>query len=174
MPNHITNEIIFRGVDEMTKGRILIRATNDKGEVDFERLLPVPLNVWRGNVGINHKKAFREENTGLNWAMQNWGTKWNAYQHRPIIYDEGVLTIVFDTAWRPPYGWLVAMYNHLGLGFEHNWLDEGCERGVSGRFLPNVYNDFRVQEWEEKPCSDEMQKHLHFLKWGVEEFEDED
>lgn len=38
-------------------------------------------------------------NNWYDWARENWGTKWNAYD---ITHEEGSDTIEFDTAWSMP------------------------------------------------------------------------
>lgn len=173
MPNHVVNEVIFKGLDAIRRAEILAGIVNAKGEVDFEILLPVPLNCWMGSVGSNHEKAFK--NTALDWCRYNWGTKWGAYSQKPIEMTADGLRIQFETAWCPPYGWLAAVFNHFKVSFEHNWYDEGAIRGVSGVFNYAALEagDFRGEPWIEHPADDEMQKHLHMLKFGVESFDDE-
>jgi len=168
MPNHVAVEVIFRNVDDEAQKRILSVACNPQGEIDFSVLLPVPLNCWMGGVGTQHK-IFPDN--GLDWCTKNWGTKWGPYDLGPnsIIPTTDSLTFHFSTAWRPPYGWLVALYNKLSLPIEYNWLSEGEERGHSGRFDPSQ----KLDEWKEEPCDDEMQKHLHLQRWGCESFPEE-
>lgn len=85
-----------------------------------------------------------------------------------------MITFRFDTAWSPPYRWLVAVFNSLKCDFDHNWLDEGRDRGVEGRWRWTALEDYKLGEpWSEKPCGDDMQKYLHLLRWGVEKFDDE-
>lgn len=175
MPNHVINELVFRGVDAAAQDVIIAKICNAKGEVDFEVLVPTPLNVWHGNVGSKHEKAFGSEGCGLDWSRQEWGTKWNAYSQKPIERTEDSLTLRFETAWSPPYRWLVAVFNSTKRSFDHNWLDEGASRGVSGKWDYAALTDNRLAEpWSEKPADDDMQKHLHKLHWGVEKFDDED
>ncbi|WP_394659930.1 hypothetical protein [uncultured Novosphingobium sp.] len=168
MPNHVINELIFRDVDAAAQQAIIAAACDAEGNVDFSVLVPSPLNVWQGNVGSQHEKAFG--NTGLAWNRANWGTKWNAYSHKPTIQTADSLTLIFETAWSAPYPWLAAVMNKLSLPFDHNWLDEGAEWSVSGRFW------FEPQwgpEWKEEKSSEEDHRRLHKLHWGVEQFEDE-
>lgn len=173
MPNHVVNELIFRDVSKEAQDQILAVAMNKDGEVDFEVLVPAPLNIWWGSVGSRHEKAFQD--THLDWARRNWGTKWNAYSHKPVARTADSLTLTFETAWRPPYGWLAALVNKLALSFDHNWLDEGASRGVAGRFEVTASDSIMGPvNWTEEPCGDEMQRHLHFLHWGVEEFPPEE
>lgn len=171
MPNHITNEIIFRGVSPADQDAIIAKLCNADGKVDFDILVPTPPNVWLGNVGEKHKKLGIN---ALDWSRANWGTKWNAYGHKATNRTDDTLTIVFDTAWAPPYGWLVAVFNVLKRDFEHNWMDEGASHGWEAKWLYSVMTDEKLflDPWTEKPCSDDMQKHLNVLKWGVENLDD--
>lgn len=168
MPNHVINELIFRTADEADRERILAAICSKDGAVDFEILVPVPLNVWRGDVGSNHQEAFKR--VGLDWQRENWGTKWNAYGQVPVERSTDALTIRFQTAWTPPYPWLAAVFNSLRLPFEHNWLSEGGAPGKSGTFDPAGRFG---NEWKEIEAPDALHRHLHMLLWGVEEFEDE-
>lgn len=172
MPNHVINELIFRNVDAGQQASIAAKLCDDDGNVDFERLVPIPPNVWLGNVGQKHQKL--GENA-LDWCRDNWRTKWNAYSHKPIERTNDSITFRFETAWSPPYGWLVAVFNVIKLDFEHNWLDEGAERGWEGKWLRSAFDGSGFADpWTEEPASDAMQRHLHKLRWGVEEFTDND
>lgn len=169
MPNHIINELIFRGVSSEQQETILAAACGQDGNVNFEIIVPLPLNIWWGNVGSQHEKTFGR--TALAWSRENWGTKWNAYSHQPTERTADTLILRFETAWSPPYPWLAAIFNKLSLPFEHNWLDEGASRGRSGVF---TICDRMGPDWREDEATDEMHRHLHKLHWGVEEFEDEE
>lgn len=177
MPNHVINEVIFRNIDAETRATLLANIKNVAGEIDFEILMPAPLNIWCGGVSTRHSVF---PGNHLDWARANWGTKWNAYgldeggKYKSILQTEDSLTLTFQTAWRPPYGWLIAIFNRFKINFEHNWLDEGAARGNSGKFDYAALDD-RLQNdpWKEEEASDEMHRHLHTLLWGVESFPDE-
>ena len=172
MPNHVTNEIIFLGLTEQQRSDILATTLNTKGEVDFNILLPVPLNAWMFSVGERHEKAFRL--TALDWRRENWGTKWGAYQHRPVEQDADTLKFTFDTAWRPPYGWLSAVFNRHKVSFDHNWFDEGADKARTGKFRYPAEDDDFSDPWTESVASEDETRRMHVLKWGVESFEDDD
>ncbi|WP_091739870.1 hypothetical protein [Phenylobacterium immobile] len=172
MPNHVVNELIFRDVAEDDQERILRAACGEGDKVDFNALVPAPLNMWWGSVSDRHEKAFGR--THLAWARDHWGTKWNAYSHRPVERTEDSLTLRFETAWRPPYPWLAAMFNALRLSFDHNWLSEGDGIGVHGRFDATQVEDLGSDPWRETSAEGDLQKHLHVLQWGVESFDDDD
>lgn len=165
MPNHCVNELIFRGVDQEAQERILERTCGEDGKVDFEILVPTPLNLWMGSVSASHEKAFKR--TALDWNRENWGTKWNAYDPQSTEQTADTLILRFETAWSPPYPWLAAVLNSLSLPFEHNWMEEGGGTAC-GTF--KTEGQFGGPEWSEHDPDPEMFRHLHKLLWGVEEF----
>jgi len=171
MPNHVTNELIFRGLSRWQIDTIRSKILNHESHVDFELLVPLPINIWCGSVGAKHEKAFRQN--CLDWAKQNWGTKWNAYEQREVLATDNSLTVCFDTAWSPPYPWLAAVFNYFKISFEHNWLDEGAELGVHGEFDYPAMEICSQDPWREIKASDEIQKRLHVLKYGEEQIAEE-
>ena len=166
MPNHVVNEVVFAGITAAQRDVILANVLNAEGKIDFQIMLPIPINAWMGNTGKRHEEAFKL--TALDWCRENWGTKWNAYSQLPIEPSDNSLRLVFETAWRPPYGWLCALFNRFMLPFAHNWHDEGRELGVVGRFDPAFLDDPRGESWSEKGADGDMQRHLYGLQWGVE------
>lgn len=175
MPNHCINEIIFCSVDKAKQAEITAVLCDASGKVDFDVLVPAPLNMWWGSVGQKHEKAFRR--THLDWARENWGTKWNAYSHQPTEATDDSITFRFETAWGPPYPWLAAVFNRFKLSFEHNWLSEGGEPATHGIFDWSKFEgDGFADPWTEEQITDEkspLHRHLHKLLWGVEEFEND-
>lgn len=168
MPNHVVNELVWRGITDAQRAELLANIVNADGRVDFSILVPQPLNIWAGSVGVAHEKAFGD--TALDWSRRNWGTKWNAYSCLPIEQTEGELRIVFETAWRPPYPWLAALLNRFKLGFQHGWHDEGCTLARVGHF--EWRDDGRSCDdgphWREDVAGDADQRRLFKLQWGVE------
>lgn len=174
MPNHVVNELIFR-VNPETQAKILEKVTKD-GMVDFEVLVPSPLNVWKGNTGKRHTEAFKVSQ--LDWNRDNWGTKWNAYGHdddyKSIVQTEDTLILTFQTAWGPPWPWLAAVFNFLGVSFDHNWMSEGSDEGHADKFLIEERESMIGEPWKESIADEAMKKHLHLLLWGVEEFDEDE
>jgi hypothetical protein len=172
MPNHVLNEIIFKDVGPSVQEEILSKALKN-GFVDFSVLIPVPLNIWHGNIGQKEEKAFGKNNWH-DWNKENWGTKWNAYgkeEYGPkMVRTEDTLTFYFQTAWSPPIPWLVALFNATQHPFEYNYLSEGNNKAFTGKFFFSVYNEKDSdphQDWEEIESNDEaFNRRMRILLWG--------
>lgn len=130
MPNHITNRIVF---DSKEQDRV-IRQITTNGQVDFNRLIPMPIHVYAANTTQEDEQDFK-----LNWwtwCRENWGTKWNAYETE--IFS-GAIT--FKTAWSVSYPFIVAFANTLKMKFVHEYIDEG-------------FNFWGVDEWSREEHSE--------------------
>jgi hypothetical protein len=171
MPNHVVNEIIFRNVGPDTQETILTKILDQKYFVDFNLLVPTPLNIWQGNVGEIEEKIFGKK-TWYTWCIENWGTKWNAYgmdvDEKSVIRTENTLTVIFKTAWSPPLPWVVALFNATGLPLEHNWMSEGENEGFVYKFFFSGEGNLRLRNWLRETADKEMYRHLHILLWGHE------
>lgn len=134
MPNHVTNEVRLHDVDFIST-KPLIGGKN--GAIDFETLVPLSINFWPGNVGREHQHAF--PGTHLDEARAIWGTKWNAYHlgEDAVWKDGGDMVLTFDTAWSPPRGWIVALFNTLECKITHLWKDEGSDEVFREVYTPD-------------------------------------
>jgi hypothetical protein len=175
MPNHVLTEVVFRNIGSLRQADILAKVSSRTDKIDFEVLLPIPLNIWKGSVSIKHEKAF--PGNALDWCHANWSTKWGAYGidkgYESIERADNSLTLRFQTAWRPPMGWLVALFNTFRLPIDYTYLDEGALGSVCGSFGLAV-NQFDGDQWDEAPADDVTHRRMHKLLWGVEQFEDEE
>jgi hypothetical protein len=174
MPNHVMNEIVFRDIGSLKQIDILQKVEGPERKIDFNVLLPMPLNIWRGNVSEKHEKAF--PGNALDWCAANWGTRWNAYGidqggYRSIECADDSLTLRFQTAWSPPMGWLVALFNQFWLPFDYTYLDEGRERAIAGAFRLAVHPT-DGDGWGERDVDDATHRRMHKMLWGVESFLD--
>ena len=118
MANYVTNRLIL-GADKWTQ---IIDSCFENGQLDFGSLIPEPLRMYRGNISLDDKKDF--PCNWYQWRIENWGTKWNAYNSAYQLY-EGRLIILFDTAWSVPYPFITAFANAFKVPFEHAYFDEG-------------------------------------------------
>ena len=124
MPNHITNKIEFYGEQENIN-KVLDLIKGEEKFIDFEKIIPMPDNIYRGNLGYEEEKLYGKNNW-YDWSIENWGTKWNAYHDN---LDKANNTLTFDTAWSCPLPVLDALaelcYKH-GVYFTGKWADEDC------------------------------------------------
>jgi Ferredoxin-like domain in Api92-like protein len=89
-------------------------------EVDFNKIVPMPSNIFRGNLGDAEKKI-HGENNWYDWSVNNWGTKWNAVESQKI--DD--YTVQFDTAWAMPEPVIKALSKMFPkIGVNILWADE--------------------------------------------------
>lgn len=169
MPNHVLTEIVFRGVDRAKQESILGLVGTARQVIDFEALLPVPINCWQGSVGSRHKAAFRINS--LEWCSHNWGTKWNAYGldegYSPVVQVDDGLILLFQTAWSPPYGWMLALWHKAGVGFSYTSLDEGRTDAICGSFKDDYGYGFD-DPWTEEVAPINETHRMQDLYWGAE------
>lgn len=92
MPNHVTN-IIF------APQHILDEIQTDSG-VDFNMVVPMPEAVKETLESDFWERFCPEvEPPWYTWSIENWGTKWNAYETEIRLDGEA---IAFNTAWEAP------------------------------------------------------------------------
>lgn len=176
MPSHSLNELrIYNTTIEALHGVAL----NDDNFVDFELLLPTPLNCWQGNEGSDHEENF--PGLAMRWAIDNWGTKWNAYgeggpegRYETVVQDGDDVLLTFQTAWHLPRGWVCALFNKTDKRITASWLSEGGVAAHVEKFW--IEDNMNGRQWVANEIAEGTPEHrrLHKLLWGVEEFEDEE
>lgn len=115
------------------------------------------------------KKAYGNQSkygasTWYEWSVNNWGTKWNAYDSALRTPNDGRAELSFLTAWSPPH----PIINRLSeqypeLSFSHEWADEdigmncGRREYSEGCFMEEYYPDgddaaeFAYELWDTNP-----------------------
>lgn len=91
------------------------------------------------------------------WCSKNWGTKWNVMDEVSVDYDEieEEYSIVFNTAWCPPYG-IIEEYSKLCNPDEFNWEYENEDydghhhltKDSSGKIIDTVIEDYENEDEE--------------------------
>lgn len=128
MPNHVRNELYFECDDEE---RIMEMMNTIKGEdspIDFEKIIPMPSNIFRGNLGQKEKELYGKNNW-YDWSVANWGTKWNAYEGNEMYrWRKGRLLyegVSFLTAWSAPFPILLKLSEMFSdVTITHYYADE--------------------------------------------------
>jgi len=128
MPNHVTNVLSINNTSSERVQEILEAIKYDDkgiGSVDFEKIIPIPDNIYRGNLGADEFKQYGEDNW-YDYCTREWHTKWNSYWHDDNIeYEEGSSTIRFLTAWSAPDTIIKRLSEMFSdAEFEHKWADE--------------------------------------------------
>lgn len=147
MPNHITNRI--RLIGEPTEvQRLLEVVKNDEygiGTIDFGKVIPMPDNIYRGNLGAEEKKLYGENNW-YDWSLANWGTKWNSYGYDDSAdYSGNKDSLRFLTAWAAPHPILEKLTTMFpSVTIEHEWADEDIGVNCGRR---TYYDGERIEEY---------------------------
>lgn len=117
MADFVTNKLVFA----LAHRERVKNAMYADGYFDFERLIPPPLHMYRGNVGVEEKDDFPVN--WLSWSKKHWGTKWNAGNCTEGA-SETEAFIQFKSAWAPPFPVIVAFANLLRIRFEHRYAHD--------------------------------------------------
>lgn len=126
MPNHITNRLTIVADQERVQEILETIKYDDKGigSIDFNKIIPMPDNIFRGNLGAEERQLYGKDNW-YDWSVENWDTKWNSYGYDCFPPYEGGNQISFHTAWNRPesvISQLSKMFPDVQL--RHLWADE--------------------------------------------------
>ena len=170
MPNHVLNRVTFICDDNEKLKTVLtsIAGSNGLGTIDFNKLIPMPDNIYQGPLGQQERDKYGDQNW-YDWSREHWGTKWNAYETKP--FEDGQLhdTITFWTAWNPPTPVIRAIAEKFDIIVEHAYADECagnkncgimwykkpdayCPDGILHAYKPSLLDDddrFTNQLWND-------------------------
>lgn len=126
MPNNITNKVRIDASEERIKEILEAIKYDDKGigTLDFEKIIPMPDNIFRGDLGPDERAKYGKNNW-YDFSISSWGSKWNSYGYDDVNKYEGGNEISFETAWssvKPIIGKLSEMFPDAS--FEYSWADE--------------------------------------------------
>ena len=157
MPNHCHNRVTFYPSGNNTDSSLdQIETIKDifTGESVFTQIIPEPdwantplltsdnhYGTKYGNDGElpipekhNYGVTSRFQSTGIadqrwyDWRLQNWDTKWDAYDVTITDDDPDQLEVTFNTAWSPPEAVCSALreqYPDLSVSWFYD--EPGCE-----------------------------------------------
>jgi len=157
MPNHCHNRVTFYSSGPSASDSALKQIAKIKGIFEDEKIFThfIPEPDWPnmplltsdahygtkyGNDGELPQKVedpwirYVFQSTGItdqrwyDWRLQNWDTKWDAYDVVITDDDEDQLEVEFNTAWSPPEAVCEAVreqYPDLGVSWFYD--EPGCE-----------------------------------------------
>ena len=94
MPNWCDNYISISANEETTE-RIHEYVRSESSAFDFNRIIPMPENIYSGTLGKKERELYGEDNW-YDWSNSHWGTKWNA-----DVENAEPGEYWFKTAWTP-------------------------------------------------------------------------
>lgn len=112
---------------------------------DFEKVIPPPENIFRGNLGDEEREMCKREGrpNWYDWNYENWGTKWNSYSHTRI----GGSTFLFETAWAGVVNIVREMSKMFpDVEFYYKWSDEDTGYNCGEVRLKNGEGDVHIPE----------------------------
>jgi hypothetical protein len=176
MPNWCTNRLTIAGPDDkiqelLDKARGPDQHGNEE-EFTFHSFVPMPDDVFRGNLSMEDEKKHPGEKNWLGFCRENWGTKWDCTRVAIEDGEEGGKVIHFDTAWSPPTPILDKISQLFPeLSIVHEFADEGW--GFVGE---NLYENGGLAS--ESLCTDHESEHMRevmmdLCDWEPEEDEEE-
>ena len=159
MPNHCHNRVTFYPSGNNTDSSLdQIETLKDifTGESVFTHIIPEPdwantplmssdvkdiVQSDRGKVGelpqyvedpwkrLVFKSTDKADDRWYDWRVQNWDTKWDAYDVQVDGgYDDDEITVEFNTAWSPPEAICEALREQYPEATVQWFYDEpGCE-----------------------------------------------
>lgn len=117
---------------------------NDKGEMTFKKLLPLPDELKdtdspvQDNVSEEERQRLRNKygaDNWYDWQCANWGVKWDASES--AFYKDGDYWMVtFQTPWGPPIEFLKTLSKKFNkMQFELQFADEGFGQSPLGEAI---------------------------------------
>ena len=130
MPNWCYNTTRFSHPDKTKVDALIAELNKGKEAALFESLHPMPVELRETkapNDNTEHANSLIEKygyGDWYTWALNEWGTKWDAGINSFEEDDSGDVFVSFETAWGPP----IALYDKLvaeGWRVYSTYIEEG-------------------------------------------------
>ena len=125
MPNWVCNKVRLETEDKELLKKIFneIKGKEEEyGAIDFETIIPMPEDIFRGDLGTEEKEKYGKKNW-YDWPWENWNTKWNACDC--VSQGEWSNELEFNTAWSAPHPVIKALSEkYPSVKVIHKWADE--------------------------------------------------
>lgn len=136
MPNHIKNRLRILSGDA---NEVFDHMKTEDSEFDFNKIVPQPEYLFQGNLSLQVENIVGKRFDWYSWNIENWGTKWNAYNIERTADNE----IMFDTAWNGVPRLMVLLMSMFDVAdYEYEYSDEdfgyNCGRITSKKSFVNA------------------------------------
>lgn len=158
MPNWVYTELSVEGESPLEIQLFMDAVASDDSFFDFNKIIPMPDDIYTGNLGADERRIYGEKNW-FDWSIMNWGTKWNACEaNRDLIHEDDDKRVYywFETAWsfcKPVMKALIKQFPNLH--FSGRYADEDIGYNC-GEFWGDG-GDLRVDE-----CGDGSKDAIEF------------
>ncbi len=156
MPNWVRNIVYIENKQAL---KDLIVKKHDRDEFDFNKVIPMPEELDESSdrflekLSIEEKLLFLKEHDGVDnwydWRISNWDTKWNA--NETAILDDN--TVLFDTAWSPPFKIFSKISEMYNTTVEVRYADEGITEN-SGTIIYQDGAEMDYMEGDKEFCEE--------------------
>lgn len=148
MPNHVTSKLYIQ--DENIRKEVIDYLYNEEDKIPsfmtFEKIIPMPDYIYRGNLSKQEKQLYGSDNCWYDWSINNWGTKWDAYNS----FIDSQYRITFDTAWSgvPKLMGLLSQ-KFPGVIFDYKYADEDAGYNVDHYRFNNgrILKHYDINPW---------------------------
>jgi len=176
LPNWCDNSLTITHTDPE-----LIRkaAEGFRGEGFLSAFMPIPEALQDTRAGayadpVEQEALIAKQKANLaeygykdwyDWAVANWGTKWDISGEEPMVSEDGLtLTVGFQSAWSPPIEFYKVLEEKFGFGVEAYFYEGGMcfygeySNGVENTVTFSCYDDlpdsvidmFGIENWVEE------------------------
>ena len=138
MPNWVYNKVILSSEDLTVLDFLEKKLESDEELLSFNKIIPAPTD-----------KLY-----DVNWATDNWGTKWDASNLHRTRVSEQILEYSFDTPWSPPlpvFEELAKQHSNISIVLE---FEE--EQGFGAIFSIDRNSIKVVKEWDIPSSHEEL------------------
>ena len=145
MPNWTANNVLFVGKRKQLE-TLKDTLKSDENDFDFNNIIPMPKNIFRGNLGREEEEKYGKNNW-YDWSIENWGTKWNSVGTRVELKD-GSLYYTFDTAWDCPREIVNALMRMRKTILKDIKISWECihEDGYEEETIIDIEEDYEIKE----------------------------
>lgn len=128
---------------------------------DFNMVISQPANIETGGCSGKHDEGVI---CWRNWSIDNWGTKWNAYDTSLEPKESGLTELRFDTAWSHPHPVLEALSKLFpNVLIQVSYADEDLGYNI-GKY--SIKDDERTDLLNIEEGGDEANDFAAHIKYG--------